>query len=508
MRLLTSKLENLADGFASRLASPGGVAGFYAVYGLIHAIVASASGAALALDDVKLNVLTQSLRAGYLPDNPPLFEWMLTGAQIFTGPSVVSFLIVKYALLLATGVLTFMIGRLLYDDARRAGLAAFSLVLLYQIGWNYHQAFTHSTALIAAVMLFWYALLRLGRRDDAIAYALFGAAIALGVLSKYSFAASALIGIVAALRSTRLRRALAKPGIVLSLAVAVLILVPHLHWVLTANADIATTAGERLLGGEASYLARISVALPNALWAILSFGLPLVLLVATPRTIAAALRSAPDEFMRVMRDAAVLGAVALVLSVIALGLGNMQERYAIAFLLPGLFWLVSLINVARFRFVLLAGLAITLFIAGVRVVERGVAGPPFCSSCRQWIPYDALKASIDLRRSAATTLVAHDENTAGNLRRLYPSVRVLSSHLPTFNPSSEARGAPCLFVWSADLGEAPPLEWTQSPVSNDIETVRAPWTRPFRKNDDRVTEWRIADIDTTTTLGASICRLE
>jgi hypothetical protein len=208
-----------------------------------------------------------------------------------------------------------------------------------------------------------------------------------------------------------------------------------------------------------------------------------------------------------MRDAALIGAIALVVAVIVLGLGNMQERYAIAFLLPGVFWVIGTIKPDRFRFVVLAGLAITVAIVGLRISERVVAGPPFCSSCRQWLPYDALKIAIDARRDDGATLVAYEDNTAGNLRRLYPSARVLSSHLPDFIPLFIESGAPCIFVWSTDLSEAPPTEWTRPPVARNIEIVDAIWSRPFR-DDDRITTWRIADIDTATPEGGTICRAE
>ncbi|MEZ5917693.1 MAG: hypothetical protein R3C40_09060 [Parvularculaceae bacterium] len=42
-------------------------------------------------------MLTQSWRGGYLPENPPLFEWMLIAVQGLAGPALAGFLVVKYA---------------------------------------------------------------------------------------------------------------------------------------------------------------------------------------------------------------------------------------------------------------------------------------------------------------------------------------------------------------------------------------------------------------------------
>jgi hypothetical protein len=66
------------------------------VYGLVHSGLRLAISDAVPIDDIKSNVYTQTLELGYVAKQPPLYEWMLWVVQRFTGPTLLSFLILKY----------------------------------------------------------------------------------------------------------------------------------------------------------------------------------------------------------------------------------------------------------------------------------------------------------------------------------------------------------------------------------------------------------------------------
>ena len=70
-------------------------------------------------------------------------------------------------------------------DRKTATLTAVSLLAIYQIGWNYNQAFTHSCALIGATALFWSALSTLIRDRSVSAYLLLGVTVGFLLLAKY-----------------------------------------------------------------------------------------------------------------------------------------------------------------------------------------------------------------------------------------------------------------------------------------------------------------------------------
>lgn len=481
------------------------------LYCFMHGLVTLAAGSALALDDVKLNVVTQSFQWGYQPENPPLFEWLLLIVQQGAGPTLLSFVIVKYLLLTVTALFVFLAAKEAIADRRWAALAALSLSLCYQTGWNFHQAFTHSAALVPAVAFFWWALLRLLRTQRLADFILLGASIGIGMLAKYSFAAAIALAFAAAATLTQTRRAIFKPALLLSFLIAALITAPHLYWIATENADLPAHAAGRLHGHAASYWARLAHGLPQALWAIISFVAPFAVV---------AFGAAGRELFRqrahlpaidFARRATLIGAGALPLSVIFFGLGQMQERYALALLFPAVFWFIgelkSLANEMRtMRFVFISCIAFLAAAFTGRIVEVAFPGPPFCDECRQWAPYVALKEALDAEGFESGTLVGFEDTTAGNLRRLYPHARVLSAHMPFYTPPGGQAGDKCYFIWSEDLGPRPPAHVLRAVDPARVVRAEGVWARAMRGESPRETVWTIAEMSADPKFARRLCR--
>ena len=139
-------------------------------------------------DDVTSNVLTQTLEPGYVLKQPPLYEWMLWSVQRVTGPTLPSFLFLKYGLLTATFAFLYLVAKRIFTDQRWPAIAALSPLLLYHIGWNLHEGVTQTMALICAVAASMWSFMRLAERGRSVDYVVFGAIVGLGLLSKYSFA--------------------------------------------------------------------------------------------------------------------------------------------------------------------------------------------------------------------------------------------------------------------------------------------------------------------------------
>ena len=524
------------------------VIAFFILYGALHGAIIRAAGPTLALDDVKLNVLTQAWRAGYLPVNPPLYEWGLITVQQLTGPTLLSFIIVKYIWLTVAGAFTYLALLEIFRlplvgddrsenwDTRWAAAGAVSITLFYQIGWNYHQAFTHTTVLIAATAFFWWAFMRFMAQATLSRWLVLGVAIGVGLLSKYSFAASSVLAIAAACRYGAGRASLLKPAIFVSLLVAVIIVSPHLFWILSQNAELAETAAARLQGPAQSqnlivaFLGRMI----NASWAVLAyflFFLPVVVVLFGRHVLTLRGPDAPLPAI-IARDAAVIGGGFLILGAALFGIESLQERYVIPFLFPALFWVVYRIAAGQLREgegggqsskaqeknpcrLIMATIGVAVFIAGARIVEVVVAGPPFCGGCRQWVPYDQLAEKIEARDLHQGSLVAQEDHTAGNLRRLFPGARVLSTHLPMFTPpiKRSGMGAPpqgqpqsCTFIWSPDLGPAPSNDIIARFDPETTVAVVAPWRHWRRENGWRVTRWTIAPLDHDPALAKALCR--
>ena len=100
------------------------------LYGLVYASIRLAISHNLPQDDVTSNVLAQTLEPGYVLKQPPLYEWMLWSVQRVTGPTLPSFLILKYGLLTATFAFLYLVAKRLFADQRWAAIAALSPLLL------------------------------------------------------------------------------------------------------------------------------------------------------------------------------------------------------------------------------------------------------------------------------------------------------------------------------------------------------------------------------------------
>jgi hypothetical protein len=96
-----SRVPEVTDGASGRF----GLAWVIAVgiaYGLVHSALRLSISQTLPIDDIRSNVYAQTFELGYVAKQPPLYEWLLWLVQQATGPTLLSFLLLKYALLTAT----------------------------------------------------------------------------------------------------------------------------------------------------------------------------------------------------------------------------------------------------------------------------------------------------------------------------------------------------------------------------------------------------------------------
>lgn len=491
------------------LFSLKGVVAAALLYGAINAALTLAAGPALALDDVKLNVFTQSLEGGYLPDNPPLFEWTLFIAQLAFGPTLASFIFVKSAFLVATAAFTYLAAKAASGDAQTGAVAALALPLIPQFGWSFHQTLTHSAALFAAAAFFWFALLRLERRAGVLDFAMLGAAIGAGFLAKYSFLAAAAAALLGAMMHGPLRRALLSPKIVAALLAGGFVAAPHLLWMAAQDPGNAALLQDRLANGDGGATDVIE-ALGSLIWAGVSFLAPAAMVAAIAlRREAASLVAGGRS---ALSSAAIVSAVGLAVAILFFGLSNFQERYAIAFFYPA--YLALFATLARaaasdraLKALAGASLALVACFAGVRVAEIVRPGAPFCEDCRQHIPYTYLNEVLEKMSAQEATLVGFDDHTAGNLRRIFPRARVMSSHQPFYTPPARAN-RDCYFIWSTDLSPPPAQPVIDRLDAGGAARAGGVWRRVMSgETEARTTTWTIAAVDPATAFGAALCRI-
>lgn len=482
-------------------------------WGLVNALIRLIAGVNLAMDDPKLNVFAQTWQFGYLPENPPLFEWILRSVQLMTGPNLAGFLIVKYALLVVFAGFLFLAAKRVTGNGKWAALTVWSSILLYQFGWNYHLTLSHSLTLIATTSIALWAGFRVIERRKISDYALFGLVCGLGLLSKYNFGGFLVVFLCAAGLDARFRPAVFNVRLLLSFAIAALLFAPHLIWLID-NMEFTREIASRKLGLDGPHFERVLAGLQSSFIAILSFFLPFLLFVAAiaPRAFTISLQN-ETPYEALCRRSLPMGLTLIIAGVLVFGIAVVSERYVIPFLIPGFIWMMARVMRAIAdspgeKVWIGSTIGFAAIVVVFRIVNVGAAGAPFCDRCDRWIPYAELRtAIIENGLDLNGIYVGYEENTAGNLRRLLPGATIRAGNLLFYNPVDENNDErACYFVWSEEiLGQR--VEEHYRYIAEDPLTIHvdAAWHHPLRRPGWRRTRWGISPVPVESPFYAEWC---
>lgn len=454
-------------------------------------------------DDVTANILAQTLEPGYLPRQPPLYEWLLWTVQRVTGPTLPSFLFIKYGLLTATFGFLYLIGFRIFAERNWTILAALSPLLLYQTGWNLHEGVTHTMVMTCAVAASFWAFMRVVERGRAGDYILFGVFVGLGMISKWSFAAF----VMALLGSSMFQQ---------SGAASIIVASPAIYWVVAGHQDLISVYGQAVapLVSESRFKATL-IGLGLSLFAPLAFLFPLdvILLALFPRMARQAALSIRNAFSpqragevnweRLILHMTIAGFILLMLGALLTGATHYLERYMHPFFLLTPLWLLALVERIgpSSRRALIFGVVLVTVTGAVlplRFYDDLHAMGPQCRKCRVAIPYEGLARSLATRGFHQGTIIAQTRHDAGNLRRYFPQSRVVCLENPRYAPRlrEKAIGQVALVLNPKSrprylhdaLRQATALGAT---VSSSAETVSVPWQPWPPSSPERSWSWTV-----------------
>lgn len=486
----------------------GRFAALLGLYCAVHFVLRLSLSDTIGVDDAIEGVFTQSMAPGYDPRQPPLYTWLLWLVQRVTGPSLISFLILKYGLLSATFLLYYRIAQRLLGDTRYAALTAWSLLLLYQVGWNLHEGVTQTQVLMLACTATLYTFLRASECGTATNYGLLGLAVGAGLLAKLSF--SAFLGCIAVgtLLTPRFRPALLSPRLLISLVVAAVVVSPYAWWLFAGGTDLDSVFRSAVgNSNDTGYLPRVGKGLLSALLTSLGFLSPLlpILLLLFPSGLRrnAAPPEVDSDAKRLIGIMLLSGLTLLVLGVLVAGVGEYKERWLHPFLLVAPLYFFCRVRGAnptpgRIRLYLIILIGISAVVVGLRTAHL-VIGPPLCNKCRPLVPYAKLADALAEAGYTAGTIVVRNGNTAGNLRAAFPKARIYVLNNPTYEPPAapSGPGRRCLVVWPMkrdqdgfpkDAGKylaLSPADLRALP----IKRADIPWGHLWRPADHRVSTW-------------------
>ncbi|MGL6078060.1 glycosyltransferase family 39 protein [Methyloversatilis discipulorum] len=195
-----------------------------------HVVARTLVSDALELDEAEQALWTQHLAAGY-GSQPPLYTWLQWAVFQVTGVSVLSLSLLKNTLLASTYALVWLAARRLMPPPL-ALLAAASMLLIPQIGWESQRDLTHSVLATAVAAATLYVVVRLIEKPRPVLYLALGLCAALGLLSKYSFAVYLAALGLAVLLSRDTRPVLRSPWLIAAALLALVVLSPHALWLL------------------------------------------------------------------------------------------------------------------------------------------------------------------------------------------------------------------------------------------------------------------------------------
>ena len=436
------------------LARPGGTLLLIAAWASLHAVLRLSFSSTLTADDAREAVLAQSLRWGYQARQPPLYNWLVWAAFRLFGRGLLALTPLKYALLVLAFWLVYLTARRVVRDPRLATLGTFSLLLLLPIGWTVHEALTHSVIVLAACAGTVYALVRIADHPSPLAYAGLGLAVGLGLTSKFTFVPFLVALGLAALTVERYRRCALAPRILVTAAIAALLILPFGLWFVIEGHDIGRLyarevhiengrAWARTARTGLMYIVRITVLYLAPVGLALGACFPAVFR-PLPRD------GRDNAGGRLLGWLLVWMLVVFTLAALAGGLGFLKARWLVpTFFLAPLYGLwrakrhgVSSRRVAAFAILLLV--VEVGVIGGLTVRVRGAS--LFRQPYRMNEPYDAIATELSRLGFTHGTIVAGYGTLAGNLAVRFPESRVLHTEYPDFQPTAEGSGQ-CLLVW-------------------------------------------------------------
>jgi hypothetical protein len=458
-RILAGDKPLRSRGLFAFLLSMQGVLIFWIAYGLIHAIFRFNASRTLSLDDARATELAQHFSIGYQTRQPPLYEWLLWCAQQVFGTGIASDLFVRYSLIALLGLACFGAARAALKSERWAAAASLSLAASYPVGWSFHEWGTQTILLCIACFATLHAAIIWLEKPSARAAIWLGAAVGLGLLSKFSYPLfiCALLLACASMKETRHR--LADSRLLLSVAVALAMISPYLFWLLKVRGDIAAAVDAAIVPYGKPYLRRMLAGLARLVKSIPLFLLPWLafLVLLTPQAFRYDERGASKASVaeRLALHTMVIAAALAALTIILLGAANIAERYMHPILVIAPVYVFARIrrfdpDEASLRPLMMLIMAAAAAVFCIRIAAVSDNGFTHRADRPSQIPYQPLAEALEARGIGSGTVVTFDVREAGNLRAFLPGLRVIAadSYRVTRSPRRASDDRSCVLLYS------------------------------------------------------------
>jgi len=248
-------------------------------YFFLHVLIRTFISPNIGLDEAEQLLLTQNLSWGYNAQ-PPLYTWLQYLAFELFGTNIFALSILKNTLLFLTYLFVYKSAKIVTKNTTLALLAMASLLLLPQISWESQRALTHSVLLTTISSVIVYLVMKMKYTISKIHlgyYLLLGILISIGLLSKYNFSMFIFAIFIASLLDEKLRSIILKKEFAITVFIVIIILSPHLLWILDNIGIVTGSTMNKLNLENESFSFFIGIA--HLFKAIIAFLTPFIVIV-------------------------------------------------------------------------------------------------------------------------------------------------------------------------------------------------------------------------------------
>lgn len=221
-------------------------------YFVLHIVLRVTLSGSLDYDEAEQVLLSQWFQAGYT-EQPPLYTWLQQFVFLLFGKNVFAVSLLKNCLLFLTYTCVFFAAREILGDVRTAILAALSLLLIPQIGWESQRDMTHTTLVVFAAAATLWQVMRLIKIQNLTNYGLLGLLLGVGFLAKSNFLLFVAVLLLTLSSFAEGRKVIFSKKIVVGLLILAACIAPHVLWI-ADNQDIILSATRKFKSGRPDYL--------------------------------------------------------------------------------------------------------------------------------------------------------------------------------------------------------------------------------------------------------------
>lgn len=383
--------------------------GYFALTALMQLYVSGVAD----LDQAEQLLTSQEIAIGY-GHQAPIYHWLSFVTAQILGNNFTTVVLTKVLVLtgLVAGVL--QICKELDLSAPRTFLSVAGCCLLPQVIWESQRDLTHSV--IATTFAVWLVAVGLKLRRDRhwSNYLLLGVLAGLGCMTKYNFTVLPSALLLAAIFSKQDRAVVFSPKALITLGVGLVILAPHLYWILN-HLDEARIGVDKL-GESNSPL--------NGIWALiyasLQFITPLwiLYLFAWPGFTAIKKNHSPGLIFVV--NAVVAALVILLVIVVLTNASTFKDRWLMPVLIFAPIIFAACASTRRFRVLTAIGFSVALAASFGLIARSHLAFIGLIKPDRSALPYQEHMTQIVLPRPPRY-IISDDKLTGGNAKAFYPT---------------------------------------------------------------------------------------